>query len=120
MAFIGIVHLAERLLNQNSAEGQDQQVPQKQIRKASNTRLVEVSEDQFTLSPQNEADPGLFQGTQYTVFSAAADFLMAQSAPPSTEQTVPLPTATVLSETSSQQSLQTTAPATPQAKAASA
>jgi len=118
MAFIGIVHLAERLLNQSSTGGHDQPAAQKQVKRTSNTRPVAESEDQFTLSPQNETDPGLFRVTQYRVFSAAAGFLLAQSAPPNAEHTAAPPAATVLSEATTQHTSQSAAPAAPQAKAA--
>jgi hypothetical protein len=85
MAIIGIVNLAERLLNQTSTEGQGTQTASRQVTQASNEGQTQKLEDQFTPSRQNEGDAGLFQVAQFSFFSAA-EFLRTQTAPPGTNQ----------------------------------
>ena len=84
MSLVGLVNLAERLLNQGSTQGQDTAAQQK----AANPQPAAVTqgpaEDLFTPSAQNgqaqatEQDAGLFNVAQFTFFSAAADFLLGQ------------------------------------------
>lgn len=93
MSLVAIVNLAQRLLS-SSQQGQDAASSAKQSGKAS--ALANATfEDQFTPSAGNSAaqslDAGLFFVNRLALFSAAANFLLAQpnpaSAPP--EETQP-------------------------------
>lgn len=95
MSLVAIVNLADRLLNQTF--GQDQETQSKSA-PAKEARVEEKdgrNEDRFTRSVQaTQAGPtaeaaGLFQVTQFTVFSAAADFLLTQTAAPPANQVEP-------------------------------
>jgi hypothetical protein len=83
MALVGIVSLAERLLNQTFDSGQ-QVPPATQANKVSTTAEAGKAEDQFTPSSQASSataqDAGLFTVSQFTLFSAAADFILAGTA----------------------------------------
>jgi hypothetical protein len=104
MSLIGLVNLAERLLNQSSSENQQSQVPQKKTTVQTKPTTHGVAEDQFNLSPQNgqaqnsAQDAGLFSVAQISFFSAAAEFLLGQTAAPTANQTAqiqaPLPSET--------------------------
>ena len=85
MSAIGIVNLAERLLNQGSTQGQDLPAPQATANAAAQESATAVAEDQFTPAQGGQAqtaaqDAGLFSVTQFAFFSAAADFLLGQAA----------------------------------------
>ncbi len=86
MSLVGLVSLAERLLNQNPAPGQDTQTVQKPASPQSTHGSQSAGEDQFTPSTQSSQaqtsaqDAGLFRVTQLSFFSAAADFLLGQNA----------------------------------------
>jgi hypothetical protein len=84
ISVIGLVNLAERLLNEGSPQGQElPATPQ-----ATNTQSTNVTAspagDLFTPSSQNgqaqntAQEAGLFRVTQFSFFSAAADFLLGQ------------------------------------------
>lgn len=85
MSLVGLVNLAERLLNQSDTQGQDTQLTQK----AANSQVVQGSpggvEDRLTPSTQdpqthaNAQDAGLFRVAQFSFFSAAADLFLGQS-----------------------------------------
>jgi hypothetical protein len=95
MSLVGLVNLAERLLNQNSTESEQSQVPQKKAAVHTKPTTHGVEEDQFTPSPQNgqaqnsAQDAGLFSVTQTSFFSAAAEFLLGQTAAPVANQPAP-------------------------------
>ena len=84
MAAVGIVQLAERLLNQNNTQGQDLQNAQTATNRAEDGRPQTPAEDQFTPSTQAgqgaEQEAGLFSVAQFSFFSAAAEFLLTQNA----------------------------------------
>ena len=85
MSLVGLVNLAERLLNQNTTQGQDAQTAQKAASPQGNQEPQAVTEDQFTPSAQSgqaqatAQAAGLFSVAQFTFFSAAADFLLGQN-----------------------------------------
>lgn len=85
MVLVGLVNLAERLLNQSDTQGQDTQLTQK----TANSQAVQGApggvEDRFTPSTQdpqthaNAQDAGLFSVAQFSFFSAAADLFLRQT-----------------------------------------
>jgi len=79
MALIGIVQFAEKLLNQAQENDQTQQTNSKQ---AGQTKAAGNSDgDQFTPSAQNAGqDAGLFHVSNFSIFSAAADFILTEPA----------------------------------------
>ena len=84
MSLTAIINLAERLLNNTSdqpVEANFNSRPSKQTARAESDARVG---DQFTPSSANQPDAGLFQVNQISFFSAAADFLLAQTLPPQT------------------------------------
>jgi hypothetical protein len=100
MAFVAIEHLADRLLNQTF--GQDEQT-----RATAKTAKTDGKEDdrartadRFTPAAQDGStqasaqDAGLFRVTQFTLFSAAAEFFFAQTTPPQANQAIPAQNAT--------------------------
>jgi hypothetical protein len=95
MSLVGLVNLAERLLNQNSTESEQSQVPQKKAAVHTKPTTHGVAEDQFTPSLQNSRaqnsaqDAGLFSVTQISFFSAAAEFLLEQTTAPTANQPAP-------------------------------
>jgi hypothetical protein len=95
MSLVVLVNLAERLLNQNSTASEQSQVPQKKAAVHTKPTTHGVEEDQFTPSPQNSQaqnsaqDAGLFSVAQTSVFSAAAEFLLGQTAAPTANQPAP-------------------------------
>jgi hypothetical protein len=92
MSLVSIVNLAERLLNQSPAQGQDSQATQGTTRVPAGAGSSRTTEDQYTPSGQNGVGQasaqaaGLFSVTQSSFFSAAADFLLGTSATRQTEQ----------------------------------
>lgn len=88
MAAVGIVQLAERLLNQNNTQSQDTQNNQRVTSR--NQGPLAAAQDQFTPSAragQGAAqEAGLFSVAQFSFFSAAAEFLLAQNTPPPGDQ----------------------------------
>jgi hypothetical protein len=89
MALVGIVNLAERLLNQTLDSGQQTQPAAQSAKTTAATGAASNAEDQFTPSSQAAAtaqDAGLFIVTQFSLFSAAADFLLAGSAAQTPQQ----------------------------------
>jgi len=89
MSVIGLVSLAERLLNQGSAQNQDLPTTQKGSNAAAANDTAGPAEDLFTPSAQNGQTPdaGLFSVAQFSFFSAAADFLLGQDSAPQTTAT---------------------------------
>lgn len=95
MSLTAIINLAERLLNNttdqpvnaNSSSRRSQQT----TRAAADARVG----DQFTPSAASQQDPGLFQVRQISIFSAAAEFLLAQTGQPLANPAVASPTVTV-------------------------
>jgi hypothetical protein len=82
MATIGLVSLTERLLNQTAGQAQEPQAAAPSRANANNGAIV-ATVDQFTPSAQNTAQAaGLFTVTQVTLFSPAAEFLLAQAPNP--------------------------------------
>jgi len=83
MSLVGLVNLAERLLNQGSTQGQDPQTAQKAASTPPTRGAQGTAEDLFTPSAQNALaqDAGLFSVAQLSFFSAAADFLLGQATP---------------------------------------
>ena len=82
MSLNAIVNLAERILNKSSKESGDTNVSSKQSKPVTGTNADSDSGDQFTPSIVNQPDAGLFQVTQFSLFSAAAEFLLSQPNPP--------------------------------------
>lgn len=77
MSLIGIVHLAERLLNQTRENDANAQSNGKHAVRAHSAQNDDG--DQFTPSAQNAAqDAGLFRVSNISLFSAAADFVFEQ------------------------------------------
>jgi hypothetical protein len=80
---ISPVNLTELLLNSAAEQAQESQAPAPNTANANNGTAAATG-DQFTLSPQNAAQAaGLFSVSQVTLFSAAAQALLAQAAAPS-------------------------------------
>lgn len=86
MAAVSIVQLAERLLNQDNTQGQDTQSSQRVTNQGENQKPSAAAQDQFTPSAQAgqgaAQEAGLFSVAQFSFFSAAAEFLLAQNTPP--------------------------------------
>jgi hypothetical protein len=79
MATIGLVSLSERLLSQTAREAQEPQAAPLS-RANANNRASAPTVDQFTPSAQSTAQAaGLFTVSQFTLFSPAAQFLLAQA-----------------------------------------
>jgi hypothetical protein len=79
---ISPVSLTELLLNSAAEQAQESQAPAPNTANANNGTAAATG-DQFTLSPQNAAQAaGLFSVNQVTLFSAAAQALLAQAAAP--------------------------------------
>lgn len=79
MAFVNLVHFAERLFNQSSSSNNTADSSQP-ARRGNPGVSAPNAEDQFT--PSNAPvtqEIGLFQTGQIAIFSAAADFLFAQA-----------------------------------------
>jgi len=82
MATIGLVSLTERLLNQTAGQAQEPQAAAPN-RTSANNGAFAATEDQFTPSAPNAAQAaGLFTVSQITLFSPAAEFLLAQTPDP--------------------------------------
>src|SRR6266852_2967755 len=82
MATIGLVSLTERLLNQTAGQAQEPQAAPPS-RANENNGITGATVDQFTPSAQNAAEAaGLFTVSQITLFSPAAEFLLAQAPNP--------------------------------------
>jgi len=85
MALAGLVSLTEQFLNQTAAATQAAQTPQTPVSVAATSSPV--PEDQFVPSTQNDSAAvnaeaaGLFTVAQFSLFTAAADSLLAQTAP---------------------------------------
>jgi hypothetical protein len=124
MALVGIVNLAERLLNQTLSQGQETQASAKPAKAAGdNDQDKQVkTEDQFTPSAKNTPasttaqEAGLFSVTQFTLFSAAADFLLAQTATPAAT-TAKLQTSNATAQTTAEANTNTSVPTTTQTAA---
>jgi hypothetical protein len=86
MSLIAIVNLTERLLNQGLSQDPQRQTNSKSARVKEGQNETSATRDQFTPSAvtgQGQATAqaaGLFRANQVTFFSAAADFLLAQTA----------------------------------------
>lgn len=82
MATIGLVSLTERLLNQTAGQAQEPQAAAPN-RTSANNGAFAATDDQFTPSAPNAAQAaGLFTVSQITLFSPAAEFLLAQTPDP--------------------------------------
>jgi myosin heavy subunit len=80
---ISPVNLTELLLNSTAEQAQESQAPAPSKANANNGTTAAATGDQFTLSAQNAAQAaGLFTVSQVTLFSAAAEALLAQAAAP--------------------------------------
>jgi hypothetical protein len=80
MALIGIVQSAGRLLNQSQGSDQFQPTNGKQAAFRAGTTNSPDGGDQYTPSAQNAAqEAGLFQVSNFSVFTAAADNFIAQA-----------------------------------------
>lgn len=88
MSSVSLVSLSERLLNQNAAQGQDVQASQRLAVAQDDQHAVNVGEDQFTRSAENNHGPataqaaGLFTVQQPQLFSPAANSVLQQGASP--------------------------------------
>jgi hypothetical protein len=86
MALIGIVHFAERLLNQTQENDASAQSNAKHAVRAQSAQNDDG--DQFTPSTHNPGqDAGLFRVSNISLFSAAADFVFEQPAAQPTSAT---------------------------------
>lgn len=86
MALIGIVHFAERLLNQTQENDAGAQSNAKHAVRAQSAQNDDG--DQFTPSTHNPGqDAGLFRVSNISLFSAAADFVFEQPAAQPTSAT---------------------------------
>jgi hypothetical protein len=87
MSLIAIVNLAERLLDQSPGHDSPGQSGAKLAGVKDGEDATAVTQDHFTPSAATDQDhataqaAGLFRASQVTFFSAAADFLLAQTAP---------------------------------------
>lgn len=93
MSLTAIVNLAERLLNNSSGRAVESDSTSKQAKPATHVKPESNTGDKFTPSAKSQQDAGLFQVRQSNFFSAAADFLLAQT-PPSQTNAAPAPPAT--------------------------
>ncbi|HKV63595.1 MAG TPA: hypothetical protein VJO16_16940 [Candidatus Acidoferrum sp.] len=94
MSLTAIINLTERLLNNSSGQSVDTNSNSKQSKQRARGDSDARVGDQFTPSPANQQEAGLFQVKQFSFFSAAADFLLAQTLPPQANPaTVPPATA---------------------------
>ena len=104
MSIVAIVNLAERLLNHSSEQGQDSSTTSKQNKPGQAAASSPTFEDQFTSSSvnglQNQQEPGLFQVNRFALFSAAANFFLAQA--PNAAPANPEATQVTKTETTSQ------------------
>lgn len=82
MSLTAIINLAERLLNNSSGQSVDTSSTLKQSKQAPRVDSEAKAGDQFTPSAATQQDAGLFQVRQISIFSAAADFLFAQTLQP--------------------------------------
>lgn len=87
MALIGLVNLTERLLNQTAGQNDNAQTGTTPASGAQDRDRTTTAADQFTPSAPNASGAtaeaaGLFTVSQFTLFSAAADFLLAQTLQP--------------------------------------
>jgi hypothetical protein len=98
MSLVGLVNLAERLLNQGSTQGQDAPVTQNGSASNGANSAGAGVEDLFTPSGQNSGganaaqDAGLFTAPRTSVFTAAANLLLGRNAPPAQPATATSPT----------------------------
>jgi hypothetical protein len=102
MSLIAIVNLAERLLDQSPSHDSPRQSGAKLAPVKGGEDAAAATQDHFTPSAATDQDhataqaAGLFRASQITFFSAAADFLLAQTAPQTANPPAPaqaLPTA---------------------------
>jgi len=98
MSFVGLVQLTQRLLHQTLENSQDDRHAPPSTKSPSAPTLSQNSNtDSFVPSSQNPAqDSGIFQVARVSLFSAAADSLIARSATP---QATASPTAPPPSQT---------------------
>jgi hypothetical protein len=82
MSLTAIINLAERLLNNSADQQVERSSGRRQSQQTSRTESDARVGDQFTPSAANQQDAGLFKVNQISFFSAAADFLLAQTLPP--------------------------------------
>jgi hypothetical protein len=94
MALTAIVNLAERLLNNSSSQSSDTNVVAKPASPAASAVSDPNAGDQFTPSQAAEADAGLFQVSQSSLFTAAAALLLSQTNPPAANPGTPPPQTT--------------------------
>lgn len=79
MSLTAIINLAERLLNNSSQQSADSGSTSKQPRQTARVPSDPRGGDQFTPSSAAPQDAGLFQVRNFSLFSAAADFLLTQT-----------------------------------------
>ena len=89
MSLTAIVNLAERLLNNSSSQSGDTNVVTKSASPATSAVSDPNAGDQFTPSQASDADAGLFQVSQFSLFSAAAALLLSQTNPPAANPDTP-------------------------------
>jgi hypothetical protein len=118
VALVGLVNLAEHLLNQTTAQGQDAQTASQPVQATANTSALAATEDRFTPSAHNAPAQataqaaGLFTVSQFTLFTAAADFLLAHNATPQANRANrPAPAANVVPSAVPQKAVAASAPA---------
>ncbi len=124
MSVIGLVNLAERLSNQNTAQGPDAEATPKAANPQSTQGNPGTAEDQFTPSAQSTQAQataqaaGLFSVSHLSIFSAAANFLLGQNPLPQSSQpaaATPPATANASAQQPAAANTQSTQPAVPTA-----
>src|ERR1700676_2695683 len=113
MAVIGIVNLADILLNPTATASKE--IPAATPGPATvNNGTPAATGDQFTVSGQNTAQAaGLFTVNQFAVFSAAAEAILARTPAQASPATTPAATANVTTPTAIQTAAATAATTTP-------
>ena len=80
MSLTAIINLAERLLNNAADQPVEANSSLRQSKQNSRAKSDARVEDQFTPSSASQHDAGLFQVRQISIFSAAAEFFLSQTA----------------------------------------
>jgi hypothetical protein len=82
MSLTAIVNLAERLLNNSSDQTGETRSSSKQSKPAARVDSDSKFGDRFSPSATSQQDAGLFQVKQFSIFSAAAEFLLTKTTQP--------------------------------------
>ena len=95
MSLNAIINLAERLLNSSSEQSTETNSGSRQLKQAARVESDAKGSDRFTPSALPPQDAGLFQVKQFSVFSAAAEFLLSQTLQTQANSGAPAPAAPV-------------------------